>query len=263
MKNTVIKDNLTPAEPSRIHFESLGKKDAPIIVWGHGWGQSRQAFLPLVQGLEPLGKHIVLDFPGFGDSPEPVMPWGTDDYAEETARFIRSHASGPVIWIGHSFGCRVGMQLAARHPDLIKGLFLIAGAGLKRKRPIWQQIYFKTRILVFKFLKRLVPLGLPEEWLRRKFGSADYRNSSGTMRTILTKTVNEDLSEIARSISCPVALVYGMNDSETPPELGERFKKLNPGAELNVLPGQDHYSVLGEGRHQVAPLLKKFIERVG
>ncbi len=257
MKNTGIKDNLA----STLKYENVGKKDRPVVVWGHGWGQSRKAFLPLAQGLEAFGKHIVVDFPGFGESAAPSTPWDTADYADETARFIRTQTDGPVIWVGHSFGCRVGIQLATRHPDLISGLFFIAGAGLKRKRPLWKKAYFKTRVFVFKALKKLIPLGISEEWLKNKFGSADYKNA-GQMRAILVKVINEDLVAEARTVRCPVALVYGANDTETPPEIGERLQKLIPGAELTVLPGQDHYSVLGEGRHQVAPLLKKFIERL-
>lgn len=260
MKNIVIKDNLAPSRASLISFETLGKKDSPVVVWGHGWGQSRAAFRPLAEGLESFGSHILVDLPGFGDSPMPPGPWGTHEYADEAARFIREKINGPVLWVGHSFGCRVGLQLASRHPDLVSGLFLIAGAGLKRKRPLWQGIYFKTRVLVFKILKKFIPLGLSEDWLRSKFGSTDYKNA-GAMRSILIKTIQEDLSDVARTVSCPVALVYGMNDTETPPEIGQRLQKLIPGAELSVLPGQDHYSVLDEGRHQVAPLLKQFMER--
>lgn len=265
MKNTVIKDNLVPESaanpPAEIRFETLGRPDDPLVVWGHGWGQSRAAFRALAQGLAPLGKHILIDFPGFGESPAPATSWGTDDYADETARFIRKQTDKPIIWIGHSFGCRVGLQLAARHPDLIAGMALIAAAGLKRKRPLWQKMYFKIRIAVYKILKKMIPLGVNEEWLKRRFGSTDYRNA-GAMRDILVRTINEDLTEAARTIRCPVALVFGMNDGETPPELGERLQHLIPGAELTVLAGQDHYTLLGEGRHQVAPILKKLIEKI-
>jgi pimeloyl-ACP methyl ester carboxylesterase len=262
MKNTVIKDNLPSQNPEAgIRFETIGKKDSPVIIWGHGWGQTRAAFRALAQGLEPFGKHILIDFPGFGESPAPPSPWGTEDYADETARFIHTQTDRPVIWVGHSFGCRVGLQLASRHPDLIAGMVLIAAAGLKRKRPLWQKIYFKMRIAAYKSLKKMIPLGVNEEWLKRTFGSADYRNA-GPMRDILVKTINEDLMETARTVRCPVALVFGMKDTETPPELGERLKKLIPGAELTILDGQDHYTLLGEGRHQVAPILKNIIQKL-
>jgi hypothetical protein len=55
-------------------------------------------------------------------------------------------------------------------------------------------------------------------------------------------------------------LIYGTQDTETPLEIGERFHGLIAGSSLVSLEGQDHYTVLGAARHQVAPHLKKFIE---
>ncbi|MEM7679734.1 MAG: alpha/beta hydrolase [Pseudomonadota bacterium] len=244
----------------KIHFQSYGDKNGVPIIWAHGWGQSHKSFEGLIQSFENIGHHIAIDFPGFGDSPEPTQPWGTEEYAAAAAAFIKDQGFDQVIWIGHSFGCRVGVQLASRHPELIKGLGMISGAGLPRKRSIFKSIYFKLRIAVFKLAKTLIPLGLNEDWLRSKFGSRDYKNTSGIMRQLFVKVVNEDLSNQTKQITCPVTLIYGENDDETPPDMGERYAKLINGAELTVIPKQDHYTVLGQGRHQVTPLLKNFIE---
>src|SRR5262245_26633086 len=119
-----------------IHYEISGTKDVPVLLWAHGWGQSLESFKPMASSLAPLGKHILIDFPGFGKSAPPPQSWDTGEYADAVASLIRTRVGGKVIWIGHSFGCRVGLQIAARHPELIAGLFLIAAAGLKRKRPL-------------------------------------------------------------------------------------------------------------------------------
>lgn len=235
----------------------------PVFVWAHGWGQNHQGLAELAAVFRARGRHLLVDFPGFGASPPPSDSWGTKDYADYMAEFIRQQAPGNrVIWIGHSFGCRVGLQMAARHPDLISGLFLIAAAGLPRKLPLFKKYYFRGRIRLYKFLKKLIPYGLPEDWLMRKFASADYKNA-GPMRAILVKTVNEDLSDIARTITCPVRLVYGSQDTETPPEIGERLKALINNAQMVHLEGFDHYTVLGAGQHQVAGHLKNFIASTG
>ena len=80
------------------------------------------------------------------------------------------------------------------------------------------------------------------------------------MRGILTKVVNEDLSPQAREIRLPVKLVYGSRDDETPPEIGERLAALIPGGSFVQLDGLDHYSILGDGRHQTVFQLKQFID---
>lgn len=230
------------------------------FVWAHGWGQDRGALKPLAQSLLTIGTHDFVDFPGFGASPKPAAAWSTADYADFMARWLAKNGVGrPVVWIGHSFGCRVGIQVAGRHPGVIDRMLLIAGAGLPRQRSALEQAKLKGRVYGYKALKRLAPLaGVSQDQLREKFGSADYK-AAGAMRDILIRVVNEDLSDVARGIECPVHLVYGSRDTETPPEIGERLARLIPGAELAVLDGLDHYSVLGDGRHQVAKRLKTLL----
>src|SRR5262249_44966259 len=115
------------------------------------------------------------------------------------------------------------------------------------------------RVAVFKTLKKLIPLGLNSDWLYGVFGSADYRNA-GPLRAIFVKVVNEDLSSVAPRITCPVTLVYGTKDTETPLEIGERLNALIKNSQMVRLQDLDHYSILMEGRHQVAPVLKRFLE---
>jgi len=107
---------------------------AHSLVWAHGWGQSGQAFLGLAQSFSRMYPSSVVDFPGFGRSKPPPGTWGTADYADAIAEWLRSLSPQSLIWIGHSFGCRVGLQIAARHPGLLRGMILIAAAGLPRQR---------------------------------------------------------------------------------------------------------------------------------
>ncbi len=231
----------------------------PIIIWAHGWGHTHNNWAQIIAPLENIANHIVLDFPGFGESPPPPENWSTGDYADAVAHWIKESDFPPVIWVGHSFGCRVGLQIAANHPEQIKAMSLIAGAGLKRKRSLANKIYFYLRIKLFKLLRKLTPDGAFKDKLMSKFGSSDYKNA-GAMRDIFIRVVNEDLSEQASRVKCPVTLVYGKNDTETPPEFGERFSKLIPNSQLFLLEGQDHYSVLANGRHQVIKILSELIK---
>src|SRR5579864_6491568 len=103
---------------------------AARLIWAHGWGHTHRALLPLAQAMRPATDSWLVDLPGFGDSPLPPGPWGTEDYADAMAEWLATLPPGRKIWIGHSFGCRVGLQLAARHPQAVEALFLIAAAGL-------------------------------------------------------------------------------------------------------------------------------------
>lgn len=243
-------------EGQELKYVTLGSPEAQtVFVWAHGWGHDCCAFLKTAQSLESLGFHILVDFPGFGASPAPESAWSTKDYADFMAAFLKSLKQKEIFWTGHSFGCRVGVQIAAHEKDLLKGLVLVAAAGLKKKRSLPRALYFKFRIALYKFLKKLARFGLSEDWLKGKFGSKDYK-SAGNMRDILVKTVNEDLSDTAMRVPCPTLLVFGTHDDQTPPEMGERYNKLIPKSKLVLLEGYDHYSILSDGHHQLARLIK-------
>lgn len=231
------------------------------LVWGHGWGQSGTALQALAEELKPFASSSLIDFPGFGNSPKPPDSWGTAEYADLVASWMRTLERKRLIWIGHSFGGRVGIQLAASHPELVLGLVLIAAAGLQRQRSLLERARFQLKKTAFKTARRFVREGPQLDRLRQRFGSADYR-LAGAMRPILSRVVAEDLSAQAAAIRCPALLIYGTADTETPPEMGRRLNALIPNSELVLLEGFNHLSVLSEGRHQVALRIRKFLERM-
>jgi pimeloyl-ACP methyl ester carboxylesterase len=109
-------------------------------------------------------------------------------------------------------------------------------------------------------LKKLAPvLGISVDKLRDRFGSADNR-AAGALRETFRKVIADDLEPELHLVEQPVRLIYGVEDNETPPEMGRRFERLIPNAELTVLPDQDHYTVLTSGRHVVQKKLAEFLE---
>jgi pimeloyl-ACP methyl ester carboxylesterase len=230
-----------------------------LLIWGHGWGHTHADLMPMAQAVQAIAPSLLIDFPGFGASPMPPAAWGTTDYADAAAEWLADIPAQRRVWIGHSFGSRVGLRLAAQHPELLDGVFLIATPGLQRSRSLPEQARRKARSLAYKALRALTPEGPGRDRLRGRFGSADYRNA-GAMRPIFIKTVGEDLGPVARQVRCPAVLVYGEGDQETPPDIGERLHQLMPRSELAVLRGLDHWTVLTEGRHQIAHRIGKFLE---
>ena len=236
-------------------------REAPLVVLVHGWGHTHANMLPLAQAMPRGTRSVLLDLPGFGAAPPPPDAWGTADYADAVAEWLADLPPVRRVWVAHSFGCRVGLQLAARHPELIDGLFLIAAAGLRPRRSPAARLRIAARRWAFRLAGSVTPEGPGRDRLRERFGSADYRQA-GKLRPILVKAVGEDLSDVARAVRCPAVLVYGDRDTETPPELGTRFNALMPRSRLVLLRGFDHWSVLTDGRHQIVQRLGEFLEEV-
>lgn len=245
-----------------LSYRSLGlpsSDNTTQLVWGHGWMHTHSALAPLADFFSRKYSNILLDFPGFGSSPMPSSVWGTRQYADHVASWLQTVPKQSRVWVGHSFGCRVGIQLAAHYPELIDGLFLIGAAGLPIKRSILGSAKIKSKIFTYKLLKRIVPTTALREKLGAYFGSRDYA-TAGPMRPIFSAVIREDLSDVAKTVECPVFLVYGEMDTETPVSMGDAFSKLFRRATLVRLPHFGHVDILSDGMHQLRHHLLHFMK---
>lgn len=86
---------------------------------GHGarWHRLAGRYLSDVGVLAP-------DLIGHGRSSY-AAPWSIDANVTALAGLIEDEAGGPVVVVGHSFGCTVALHLAAQCPDLVSGLVLL------------------------------------------------------------------------------------------------------------------------------------------
>ncbi len=241
------------------HSETIGSNGASII-WLHGWGQDHTAFSRLAGLFSNTFRNRLFDQPGFGKTPITLVGNGTREYAEELASILEG--TGPHVFVGHSFGVRVSIQLAALHPEMVAGIIGIAGAGLQKKRSIGFKLRAKslqTWGKTTRIIDRLLGTKMRPRFEQR-FGSADYRNA-GDLRPTLVKVVNEDLSREAQRVTCPVCLIYGAMDTETPPEFGERYQRLMKNAQFHSLEGYDHWDILTRGAYQCEAVIKRFLEK--
>ncbi|MFB3786315.1 MAG: alpha/beta fold hydrolase [bacterium] len=244
----------------QLHVHVLDQGTGVPWLFLHGWGVDSSTFLPLMETLNGQGRLIAPDFPGFGQSGFPPEVWGTREFAVMVCEMLDQLATGPCVLVGHSFGGRIAIRLAHEWPDRVRGMVLIASAGLKRAIPFRR----KLRVGTIRGLARLSEKILPgrsgqavKESLYSRIASRDYLQA-GAMRPIFVKVVNEDLGPLLPAIRKPALLIWGEDDRETPPGLGRRMQTLLPYARLVLLPGFDHYTILTRGRHQVNHLIRLF-----
>ncbi len=183
------------------------------------------------------------DLPGFGGAtPEPATAMGSAGYAELVAPALADLAENVVV-VGHSFGGRVALHLAAGEPDRISALVL---TGVPKLVPAVGPARKPT--LVYRLARALNRRGLlpnsKMEQIRRKSGSEDYRNAASvTMRNVLVAVANENYESQLRALRCPVELVWGELDTAAPLDGVQRAASiLGDRATLTVLPGVDHFT---------------------
>ncbi|MEW6233985.1 MAG: alpha/beta hydrolase [Candidatus Omnitrophota bacterium] len=234
------------------------------LLYLHGWGCDHSIFYPLIENLSDQGRHIAIDFPGFGESPRPEAVWGTEEYGDLVYRLIKQYRLEKPMLIGHSFGARAALRLARKHPDVLRGMVLIGAAGLKRDVPFRRKIRVKTIRAAARLAQRLLPgsMGIKlKDSLYQRIASRDYLNA-GEMRSIFVKVVNEDLASLLPGIQIPTLLIYGENDEETPPSIGKKMNALLPNSRCIELPEFDHFSILDRGRHQTGHQMRGFLKEI-
>ena len=215
-----------------MYFEQKG--EGSPIVYLHGWGCDGSIFLPVVNEL-PHCSNYTVDFAGFGKSEAPPSNGYTvEDYVEQLKKFLSEQNLQRVTIVGHSFGCRVALVLAANYPELVSGMILVAPAGLRKFSLVrW------CKVRLYKLSKFWAKLHKAEPQIR--YASEDYVNCSDAMRATFVKVVNADLSSYAKRVRCPVLIVNGRQDLATPLKHAKKLNKLIQGSSLVEIEG-DHFA---------------------
>jgi pimeloyl-ACP methyl ester carboxylesterase len=226
----------------KVYYEVKGQGEPMVLL--HGWGGSVQSFRAVINRLSLKNRVYAFDLPGFGKSDPPGPEWGSGEYTETVVEVLdQLKISRPHV-IGHSFGGKIAMRMAAFHPDRINKLVLVDSAGIPPKRG-WK---YRLRVGGFKMAKKL--LGLLGKWgenrlngFYRKVGSDDYRQA-GALRPVMVRVVNEDVTPIMGKITCPTLLIWGELDTDTPLSDGQFIHDRIAASRLVVIKEAGHYSYL-------------------
>lgn len=236
-----------------------GKK---VILFLHGWGANIDTMIPAMKTVENKYTTIAVDLPGFGQSDEPHKTWNAYDYAEFIYKFINKLNLEKISLVGHSHGGRTAIILSAKYGINIDKLVLIDSAGLPSKK----SFKYYLKIYSFKLLKKAYKLMFfwkdndkTMEKFYQKFGSEDYKNAHGIMRSTMVAVLNDDLSELLPQIKNTTLLIWGENDEATPLYMGKIMKNKINGSGLVILKDAGHYSYIDQYA-QFDAVMKSFFE---
>jgi lipase len=109
----------------KLHLSAWGSKSAPRVVCLHGVTSHGRHFEQLASRLQGY-RILAPDLLGHGFSPyEP--PWDLESHCDA---IVETVGDKPAVLVGHSFGGRIALELAARAPKLVPKLVLLDPAIL-------------------------------------------------------------------------------------------------------------------------------------
>ena len=239
-----------------VAYEKVGS--GPVAVLLHGWADSQASFAQLLPDLKRLYTVITLDLAGFGGSQPPETAWGLADYAAFVKAFLVKINVGHVhLLVGHSNGGAIAVYASAHKIIEADKLILLASSGVRTPG--------SARKKALKAVSKVGKLSLavlPKS--RRQALRARFYTSIGSdllvaphMQETFKKVVAQDIQTDAKLIRVPVLLIYGSNDTATPPLYGQMLTKKLPAATLKIIEGAGHF-VHQESAAAVSALIKEF-----
>lgn len=212
-----------------MHVAVLRAGEGQDVLFLHGYMSCKESFYYNIAAFKEHFCVTAPDFPGFGASAPIPSAWSVGDYCAWLHKFIAACGLNKPHIVAHSFGARVAIKYAAAHPQSVGSLVITGGAGIVKPRTR----AYKIKVAAYRAVKRFAP-----KFAEKNFGSAEYRKLSPVMRESYKKIVNEDLRADAAKVGARTLLIYGAEDTVTPPsEEGLAFRGAIARSRLKVMAG--------------------------
>lgn len=177
-------------------------------------------------------------------------------------RFIEHRNYSGIHLLGNSLGGHVALVHILKHPERIKSLILTGSSGLFEngmgdtypKRGDKEYIRNKTALTFYD------PAMATDELVDEVFEITNNRLKVIKIIALAKSAIRNNLGEELNSIQQPTCLIWGNNDTITPPFVGQEFNKLIPNSELHFIDKCGHAPMMevpGEFNQILDGFLKK------
>lgn len=249
-----------------IHYRRSGPAGAPIVVFANSLGTDLRIWSGVLNRMDGGIESICYDKRGHGLSDAPSAPYTLDDHINDLAGLLGHLQVEQAILCGISVGGMIALGLAARRPEIVRGLILCDTAHKIGSDELWNQRIDQIRQHGIEWIADAIL----ERWFSESFHQASPQAVAG-WRNMLVRTPVEgyvgtcaalrdaDLTAAARSLKVPVLCLCGSEDGATPPELVRSMSTLIAGARFQLVDGAGHLPCI-EASDQLASAITEFIE---
>ena len=223
----------------------------PPVVFLHGLGGSRTAWDLQLHALADRFRCIAWDMPGYGASAPPAE-LTFPAVADSLAGLLDTLEIEASDLVGLSFGGMHALHAAIRHPSRVRRLVLAGTSpafGLDGTSP---QAWRATRLGPIE--RGLAPVDFAgsvldaicatplEPEVRGRLVASFSRITTGGFRAAVECLPTHDVRRELGDINCPVLIIVGEADRETPLAYAEALAAGLPHSTLEVLDGVGHLS---------------------
>jgi 2-hydroxy-6-oxonona-2,4-dienedioate hydrolase len=215
-------------------FEYVEVGEGEPLMLLHGLFGALSNFSDLIENFRGSYKVIVPLLPLFELD---LLHTSVSGLAKHVTAFIDHKGYDHIHLLGNSLGGHVGLVYILKHPEKIKSLTLTGSSGLFEnamgdsypKRGDREYIKNKTALTFYD------PAMATDELVDEVFEITKNRIKVIKIIALAKSAIRNNLGEELNQIKIPTLLIWGKNDTVTPPFVAEEFNKLIPNSELHFI----------------------------
>jgi len=206
-------------------------KGQPLIIL-HGLMGGLSNFKGVMDYFPAKGYQIIIpELPVYS---LPILNTSVKSLSEFLYKFIKFRELKEVILLGNSLGGHIGLLFTKNHPELVKGLVLTGSSGLYEnnmgdgypKRGDYSYIKEKSEAVFYD------PKIATKEIVDEVFETVNDRNKLVRTLALAKSAIRHNMANELPNMETPTAIIWGKQDSVTPPNVAEEFNNLLPDSNL-------------------------------
>lgn len=241
-------------------FKFIEEGEGPPLILLHGLFGALSNFSDLIDFFVKHYKVVVPLLPLFDLD---ILHTSVGGLQKFVYRFIESRNYKNIHLLGNSLGGHVALLYVLKHPERVKSLILTGSSGLFEngmgdtypKRGDYEYIKKKTQLTFYD------PSTATKELVDEVYEIVNSRIKVIKIIALAKSAIRNNLGEEINQIKQPTLLVWGNNDTITPPFVAREFNKLIPNSELYFIDKCGHAPMM-EVPEEFNTILDKFLTKL-
>lgn len=241
-------------------FKFIEEGEGEPLMLLHGLFGALSNFRALIEHFSKTNKVVVPMLPLLDLDLLHTSVGGLQKYVH---RFVEHRGYNNIHLMGNSLGGHVALVHVLKHPEHIKSLILTGSSGLFEngmgdsypKRGDKEYIRKKTQLTFYD------PAMATEDLVNEVFEITNNRLKVIKIIALAKSAIRNNLGEELNLIKQPTCLIWGNNDTITPPFVGKEFNRLIPNSELHFIDKCGHAPMM-EVPEEFNQILGKFLAKL-
>ncbi|HEY0749523.1 MAG TPA: alpha/beta hydrolase [Chitinophagaceae bacterium] len=241
-------------------FKYIEEGEGEPLMLLHGLFGALSNFKDLIEYFRHHNKVIVPMLPLFDLD---ILHTSVGGLAKYVHKFIETLGYDNIHLLGNSLGGHVALVHVLKHPEKIKSLILTGSSGLFEngmgdsypKRGDYEYIKKKTEVTFYD------PKTATKELVDEVFEITRNRLKVIKIIALAKSAIRNNLGEELNNIKQSTLLIWGNNDTITPPFVAREFQRLIPNSELYFIDKCGHAPMM-EQPEEFNVILHKFLKKL-